>query len=230
METPGGSPMPDLTRLTVPTLAPAVCALGLALAACGGSQGTATPAPASPAAAASATPTPEPSEEPLEPAPEATPLPVGLPALVEPFKGDLDGMMKRRVIRVLTVQNPILYYVDKGREVGATYESIKAFEKQLNDKARNKVVTVHVIPIPVARAQLIPRLLAGQGDIVAANFTITPERQKLVNFGAPFAENVQEVLVTGPASPPIASVDDLPGKEFYVRPSSSYAEHLRAYN
>ena len=33
--------------------------------------------------------------------------------------------VKRRVIRVLTVQNPILYFVDRGREVGMTYESIK---------------------------------------------------------------------------------------------------------
>ena len=64
-----------------------------------------------------------------------------------PFKGDLDGMVKRRVIRVLTVQNPVLYFVDRGREVGIISETIKAFEKQLNDKLKNKVVTVHVIAI-----------------------------------------------------------------------------------
>ena len=57
------------------------------------------------------------AEEPLEPAPEATPLPSGMARIVEPYKGDLDGMIKRRVIRVLTVQNPILYFVDRGREV-----------------------------------------------------------------------------------------------------------------
>ena len=171
------------------------------------------------------------AEETLEPAPEATPLPAGIAGLIlKPFKGDLDGMVKRRVIRVLTVQNPILYFVDRGREVGITYETIKAFEKQLNEKLGNKIVTVHVIAIPVARDQLIPRLLAGEGDIAAAMLTVTPERKKQVDFSDPFATGVREVLVTGPDAPPVASIDELSGKELYVRPSSSYAEHLKKLN
>jgi membrane-bound lytic murein transglycosylase MltF len=165
-----------------------------------------------------------------EPAPEATPLPAGLAPIVEPFKGDLDGMQKRRLIRVLTVQNPVLYFVDKGREVGITYETVKAFEKQLNEKLGNKVVMVHVIAIPVARDELFKRLVAGEGDIAAAALTVTPERKKIVDFSDPFSTEVTEVLVNGPGAPPVASIDDLSGKELYVRPSSAYAEHLRALN
>ena len=168
--------------------------------------------------------------EPVE-LPEPTPLPAGFaPLLVETFTGDLDGMIERRVIRVLTVQNPILYFVDQGREVGITYETIKAFEAQLNKRLGNKVVTVHVIAIPVARDQLIPRLLAGQGDIAAAQLTVTPERQQQVDFSTPFVTGVRKVLVTEPAAPPVASLEDLSGKEVYVRPSSSYAEHLKKLN
>jgi membrane-bound lytic murein transglycosylase MltF len=147
--------------------------------------------------------------------------------VMEPFKGDLDGMVKRRLIRVLTVQNPILYFVDRGREVGVTYETIKAFEKDLNAHIKSPAAMVYVIPIPVPRDQLLPRLLAGEGDIAAANLTITPERSKLVDFSDPFADDVREVLVTGPASPPVATIDELSGYEVYVRPSSSYAERLR---
>jgi membrane-bound lytic murein transglycosylase MltF len=150
--------------------------------------------------------------------------------IIQPFKGDLDEMVKRRLVRVLTVQNPALYFVDRGREVGLTYEAIKAFEKQLNKTLGNKVVTVHVILVPVARDELIPRLLSGQGDIAAATLTVTSERKKLVDFSAPLATGVREVLVTGPAAPRVASLDDLAGKEIYVRPSSSYAEHLKALN
>ena len=135
-------------------------------------------------------------------------------------------MIKRRVIRVLTVQNPILYFVDRGREVGITYESIKAFEKQLNEKLGNKIVTVHVIAIPVARDQLIPRLLAGRGDIAAAQLTITPERKKQVDFSVPSRPASPRSSSPGPDAPPVASLDDLSGQEVYVRPSSSYAEHL----
>jgi len=178
---------------------------------------------ARPDAATAAQQSPEPTEVP-------TALPAGFAPLVEPFTGDLDGMIERRVIRVLTVQNPILYFVDQGREVGITYEAIKAFEAQLNKRLGKKVVTVHVIAIPVARDELIPRLLAGQGDIAAAQLAITPERQQQVDFSAPFMTGVREVLVTGPAAPPVASLEDLSGKEVYVRPSSSYAEHLRKLN
>ena len=42
--------------------------------------------------------------------------------------------------------------------------------------------------------------------------------------------NVSEVVVTGPASPKIASLDDLSGKEVFVRKSSSYYESLVALN
>jgi membrane-bound lytic murein transglycosylase MltF len=198
---------------------------GLALMTIAGACQSA-PAPAS-SASPSAAPAPE---ETLEPAPEATPLPAGIAPIIQPFKGDLDGMVKRRVIRVLTVQNPILYFVDRGREVGITYETIKAFEKQLNEKVGNKVVTLHVIAIPVARDQLIPRLLSGEGDIAAAALTVTPERKKQVDFSDPFATGIQAVLVTGPDTPPVASLDELSGKELYVRPSSSYAELLKKLN
>jgi membrane-bound lytic murein transglycosylase MltF len=165
-----------------------------------------------------------------EPAPEATPFPAGLAPVVEPFKGDLDGMVERRMIRVLTVQNPILYSVDRGRETGITYDAIKAFETEINKKLGKKVVKVHLVPIAVGRDQLIPDLLAGRGDIAAGMLTVTPERRKKVAFSEPFATGVREVLVTGPAAPPVASLEELSGREIYVRPSSSYAEHLRALN
>src|SRR5262245_49801084 len=58
----------------------------------------------------------------VEPAPEPEPYPPGLQPFVAPWKGDLDGMVERRIVRVLSVQNPVLYFVDRGRELGLTYE------------------------------------------------------------------------------------------------------------
>jgi membrane-bound lytic murein transglycosylase MltF len=201
-------------------------ALAAALvAACGGPQGpTATPGPV-PAAAPQAAVAPE---ETPEPAPEATPLPPGLEPFIKPFTGDLDGMVERRVIRVLTVQSPINYFVDRGRELGITYESARAFEKAINEKLGSKLITVHVVMIPVARDELIPRLLKGEGDIAAAMLTITPERREQVDFSDPLARDISEVLVTGPAEPPAERPEDLAGREIHVRATSSYAEHLKA--
>ena len=70
----------------------------------------------------------------------------------------------------------------------------------------------------------------GRGDIAAANLTITPERRKQVDFSTPPMKNVSELVVTGPKSPPIASVDDLSGKEVFVRRSSHYYTHLEQLN
>jgi len=58
-------------------------------------------------------------------------------------------MVKRRVIRVLTVQTGALLRGPgtRGRD---DVRVDQAFEKQLNEKLGNKVVTVHVIAMPVA--------------------------------------------------------------------------------
>jgi len=196
--------------------------------ACQQSQPKATSQSPAPSATSASAVAQEP--EALEPAPEATPLPNVVDRFVKPWKGDLDGMIERRVIRVLTVQNPVLYFVDKGREVGITYETIKAFEKELNQKLGNKLVMLYVIPLPVSRDELLPRLMKGEGDIAAAQLTITPEHRKLVDFSDPFATGIIEVLVSGPVGPAVSSLDDLSGKEVYVRLSSSYAEHLKRLN
>jgi membrane-bound lytic murein transglycosylase MltF len=186
-----------------------------------------------PPAAETAPPAPEAEEAEdaeVEPAPEPEPLPAGLAPIVEPWKGDLDGMVERRLVRVLTVHSPVLYFIDRGRELGIAYENAKAFETYLNEKHKTGNVKIHVIMVPVGRDELFPRLLAGQGDIAAATLTITPERLKQVDFSNPAATGVSEILVTGPGSPDVASVDALSGMEIHVRPSSSYAEHLEALN
>jgi len=153
-----------------------------------------------------------------------------LPLEVREWKGDLDGMVERRVIRALVVNSKTFYFLEEGRQYGASYEGLKAFEKELNRKIRAKDRKIHIIFIPVSRDKLIPALLEGHGDIAAANLTITPERLKQVDFSVPIYSKVSEIVVTGPSSPKIASVEDLSGKEVFVRKSSSYHEHLEQLN
>jgi len=42
--------------------------------------------------------------------------------VMTPWTGDLDGMIARRVIRVLTVYSKTFYFVDKGIQRGTTYD------------------------------------------------------------------------------------------------------------
>ena len=159
------------------------------------------------------------------------------PAAVEkPWTGDLDGMIARRYIRILTVNSKTFYFADKGVLRGIVVDAGRLLEDDLNrklarDKSRaNKNLKVRVVFIPMQRDQLLSALIAGKGDIAAANLTVTPERQKVVDFSTAGLSNVSEVAVTGPASPAIASVDDLSGKQVFVRKSSSYYESLVALN
>lgn len=155
---------------------------------------------------------------------------MGVKLFVDPWTGDLDRMAKERIIRVLTVYGLGRYYLDGAQEKGITYEWYKQFEHFINEKLKRKHLRVHVVFIPVARDQLIPALIGGRGDIVAASLTITPEREELVDFSIPVTKQLSEVLVTGPTAPPVKTIDDLAGKRIFVRASSSYRASLDALN
>lgn len=151
-------------------------------------------------------------------------------AALRPWAGDWDGIVERRVLRVLVVYSRTFYFVDQGTQRGLTYEAFKGFEDAANRKLGKKALRFHVAFIPVARDELIPALRDGRGDVAAANLTITQRREKLVDFSAPTYTNVDELIVTGPNSPRLGTVDDLSGQAVYARKSSSYREHLEALN
>jgi len=184
--------------------------------------------PAGPAcAAAEATPSPL--------APEEKQHNIALEAATKPWTGDLDAMIEREFIRILTVYSKTFYFVDKGVQRGASYDAGRLFVDDLNKKlaARNKQrkhLKVQAVFIPVDRGELLPALLAGKGDIVIANLGVTDDRQKLADFSTPVMTNVSEVVVSGPGSPAISNVDDLAGRLIFVRRSSTYYESLVALN
>jgi membrane-bound lytic murein transglycosylase MltF len=148
------------------------------------------------------------------------------PGIDKTWTGDFDGMVKRRQIRILVVHSKTFYFIDSGTQRGFSYDAGRAFEDAINKKLGLHLLRVEAVFIPVSAGELLPALLHGRGDIAIANLTVTPERQQFVDFSVPLWTGVDEVVVTGPASPPIASVDDLSGQEIFVRLSSSYFQSL----
>jgi membrane-bound lytic murein transglycosylase MltF len=140
-------------------------------------------------------------------------------------------MVKRRVIRVLTPYSRTHYFIDKGVQRGIVYESGALLEAEINRLLKTTPATkVHVGFIPTSRDALYQALVDGYGDIIAANVTITPERQKLVDFTAPGRTGVHQVLVTGPGAPPVQAIEDLAGQQVAVREQSLQFDSLTALN
>ncbi len=153
-----------------------------------------------------------------------------LPIRMAAWKGDLGGMAKRGIIRALVVYSRMFYFIDGGTQRGGSYDALTLFEKYVNERLGRRKIPVRVLFYPVRRDQIIPMLLSGEGDLAAADLTITPERLAQVDFSAPIISHIDEIAVTGPASPRIDSLDDLSGHEVFVRKSSSYYQSLERLN
>lgn len=155
---------------------------------------------------------------------------VGNLQMTEQWSGDYDGMVERRVIRVLVVPNKMSYFVDQGRHYGVNVDFFKEFETFINKKEQTGTIKIKILFLPVQRDQIFPALADGRGDIAAANLTITPQRRELADFSAPLLTEVKEIVITGPNEKPLKGLEDLSGRTLHLRPSSSYFQHVMKLN
>jgi len=186
------------------------------------------PKAAADAKPADAAPPPQ-GDDAIEPPAYESALPEDLRTIVDrPFSGDFDEIVKRRLIRVGAPFNRTYYFIDKGVQRGLSYEYAMLYEDQLNKRLKTGNLKVHVVLIPMSRDMLLPSLQNGKLDMAVAQLTVTPERQKIVDFTNPTRQNVDEIVVTGPGSPKINSLEDLAGQEVFARKTSSYYQSLQA--
>ena len=132
--------------------------------------------------------------------------------------GDLDAMKKRGALRVLVYGHGEDVLPRAGASMTENESTAVALAEHLGLKPEL---------IAVERFKdLIPMLLEGKGDLIAARLSVTDARKKLVAFTRATTV-VDEVLVArvgDPAAP--RSMAELAGKTITVRASSSYRETL----
>lgn len=133
------------------------------------------------------------------------------------FTADLDGIVKRGELRVITRNNAVSYFLERGQPRGFDYELASMLAKRL--KVRLAMV------VPPAHDQMVPYLLEGKGDVIAASYTVSPERARMVDFSRPYLE-VQELVVQRAGEARLHGLGDLKGRRITVRPGSSYAATL----
>jgi ABC-type amino acid transport substrate-binding protein len=109
--------------------------------------------------------------------------------------------------------------IDLNHYDGIDYEVMEGFARSLG-------VQLAVHPVKPTFAALVPALLAGQGDVIASSFSITPERRAKVDFSAPYFA-VHAVVVV-PSDSTVRYVSDLYGKTAATVPGSSQEERIQA--
>ncbi|HDH06490.1 MAG TPA: lytic transglycosylase F, partial [Nitrospirae bacterium] len=76
--------------------------------------------------------------------------------LKEQYFDDLDGLLDRHYIRVLTTFNKTNFYISGSKFYGFEYSLMKDYEKFLNKKLTRKDLKVVLEFIPVERDRIIP--------------------------------------------------------------------------
>jgi membrane-bound lytic murein transglycosylase MltF len=202
----------------------APCLMVALLAACG-QEG----APQPPKDAPSAPATADPGES--EKAPEIAIPEAGIaPVVLAKSTADLDAMIERRYIRVLTTYSKTSFFIDRGTARGVVPDAFKVFEDDLNKQLNNKHLRVSVVFVPVAHDELVPALLEGRGDVVAAGTLVADWRREKVAFTNPTRTGIAVIPVSGPGSVPLANVQDLAGREIFLRTSDAPKRVVERFN
>lgn len=142
---------------------------------------------------------------------------------------DLPAIMERNFLRVLVSYNRTSYFLDKDLHPrGLEYDLMQAYGDYLNRSVEPGKGKTHVVFLPMPFNQLQSALLAGKGDVIAAQLAVTPERKNRIAFTKPYFQQVSEVLVTHKSVKAPHSLEDLSGHELYLLRGSSYKENIQA--
>lgn len=103
----------------------------------------------------------------------------------DPVDRDFHEIKNGGVLRMITYYSSNTYFLNQGIEVGFEYELLREFARE-NDLAL-EVIVVGSDENP------FDLLNQGVGDVIAANYTITPERRQAASFTRPY--NIVDQIV-----------------------------------
>ena len=133
----------------------------------------------------------------------------------EDVSDDLQQIKDSGELVVLTLYSSTSYFIYRGQDMGFQYELSEQFAKSLGVKLRVEVAkNVH---------ELIEKLLAGKGDLIAYNVPITKEwKDSLIYCGEEVITHQVIVQRAGGRTKPLTDVTELIGKDVYVKPGKYY--------
>lgn len=131
----------------------------------------------------------------------------------------LEAIRSRGSLRVITLNNPVNYFLYRGKQMGFDYEIARLAAARLGVRLE--------MMVPSRRDLVFEWLLEGRGDVIATTLSITPERQEFLAFSHPYLY-IEELLVqSSHAESPVSSPADLEGRRIHAWRSSSHFETLQ---
>lgn len=128
---------------------------------------------------------------------------------------DLQQIKDSGELVVLTLYSSTSYFIYRGQDMGFQYELSEQFAQSLGVKLR--------IVVAKSTKDLIDKLLAGEGDIIAYNLPITKElKDSLTYCGEEVITHQVIVQQTQGKKRPLTDVTELIGKDVYVKPGKYY--------
>ena len=149
---------------------------------------------------------------------------------LEPWKGDYDDMVQRRLVRIAVPYSMTHYFLDGAVERGISAAMGRQLEREINQREGLQTRLVRVVFIPVPRNRLINYVTTGLADIAMGNISITESNSRVVDFSIPFIRNSKELVVTGPGAPRLSSIEDLAGLEISIQTPGNYQKTLDRLN
>lgn len=138
--------------------------------------------------------------------------------VTEPVYRDLAEIKEHGVLRMISSYSSGGYFLYRGIQVGFEYELVKEFALE-NDLALEVV-------IPSEDENPYDLLNSGAGDLIAANYTITEEREAIVDFTRPYNLVNQLIVVSDKVGFEPESISDMAGIPITIRRNSSYYQSL----
>lgn len=142
---------------------------------------------------------------------------------------DLPEIVKKQKLTILVENNSTTYFMYKGKQMGFEYELLKLFAQDIGVALEVKIIN--------NLDSLIPKLNRGEGDVIACNYTVTRERNKVISFSEPFMETHQVLIQRKPKgweeiessewkNNMLTSPSDIGSKTVHVWKNSSYYQRL----
>ena len=147
----------------------------------------------------------------------------------KPIQRDLTDIIDAGKIVAITDNSSTSFFIYKGEPMGYEYELLKLFADHLGVELEIKISS--------DLNEILDQLNRGEGDIVAANMTVTKDRASYVNFTEHHLLTKQVLIQKLPAGANTMSASEIEShlirnpielidKEIYVRKNSSFYKRL----